>query len=114
MARLRWLNDCGLEERILNARGFLGIAFLSGNSVPCDHFRHEFEALADLLGNRIGLFAVSADENPTIAKDIGVQAFPTMLVFKDGDEVARYEGPYSREALSERLAGLIERGRKTK
>ena len=46
-------------------------------------------------------------ENPTITDELGVQAVPTLLVFRDGEEIARYEGPYSREALNERLTNLM-------
>ena len=60
-----------------------------------------------MLDGKIEFFRIDVTENPTITDELGVQAVPTLLVFRDGEEVARYEGPYSREALNERLTNLM-------
>ena len=52
---------------------------------------------------------VDVDENPTITEDLLVKSVPTTLVFFDGDEIARFEGPYSREALEDRIGKLMDR-----
>jgi len=71
------------------------------------HFRPELSAVSDMLDGKIEFFRIDVTENPTITDELGVQAVPTLLVFRDGEEVARYEGPYSREALNERLTNLM-------
>src|SRR5262245_12629119 len=101
------LNDQGLEERVLESDGLVAVAFLDYGSIPCDHFRPELDAVSDLLDGRIEFYKLDVSENPSITEDLGVQAVPTLLVFRDGEEVARYEGPYSREALGERLTTLM-------
>jgi len=104
---VRDLNDQGLEERILESEGLVAVAFLDFCSIPCDHFRPELSAVSDMLDGKIEFFRIDVTENPTITDELGVQAVPTLLVFRDGEEVARYEGPYSREALNERLTNLM-------
>ena len=104
---VRDLNDHGLEERVLEANGLVGVAFLDYGSIPCDHFRPELEGVAEMLQGKVEFYRIDVTENPSITEELGVQAVPTLLVFRDGDEIARYEGPYSREALNERISALL-------
>jgi len=60
-----------------------------------------------MLDGKIEFYRIDVTENPTVTDELGVQAVPTLLVFRDGEEIARYEGPYSREALNERLTNLM-------
>lgn len=101
------LNDQCLEEIILERRGLWTVAFLDYGSIPCDHFRPELEAIARKLDGRILFFSIDACENPSMADALGITAVPTLLVFRGDDEIGRYEGPYSREALMERLGKLV-------
>ncbi len=104
---VRELNDHGLEERVLESDGLVAVAFLDFGSIPCDHFRPELDGVAEMLGGKVSFFKIDVTENPTITEELGVQAVPTLLVFRDGEEIARYEGPYSREALNDRITQLL-------
>jgi len=101
------LNDQGLEERVLESEGMVSVAFLDYGSIPCDHFRPELDAVSETLEGKLEFYKLDVSENPSITEELGVQAVPTLLVFRDGEEIARYEGPYSREALGERLTALM-------
>jgi thioredoxin 1 len=101
------LNDTGLEERVLESDGLVAVAFLDYGSIPCDHFRPELDAVSDMLDGKVDFFRLDVTENPSITEELGVQAVPTLLVFREGEEIARYEGPYSREALNDRLTALL-------
>ncbi len=103
------LNDLGLEELIINLRGYAAVAFLAFDSVPCDHFRPELEKTAEALVEWIRFWRLDAVENPTVADHLDVKAVPTVLLFKDGDEVGRWEGPYTSEALEKRMRAEIRR-----
>lgn len=104
---VRDINDQGLEERVLESEGIVAVAFLDFCSIPCDHFRPELTAVSESMDGKMEFFRIDVTENPTITDELGVQAVPTLLVFKEGEEIARYEGPYSREALGERLTNLM-------
>lgn len=101
------VNDQGLEERVLESDGLVAVAFLDFGSIPCEHFRPELEAVSEAMDGRMEFFRLDVTENPSITDHLGVQAVPTLLVFRDGEEIAKYEGPYSREALSDRLTALL-------
>lgn len=108
---IRTINDERLEKLLdqsANHKGDLfGIAFMSYASIPCAHFKPELAALPELLKDRITFHILDADENPTICGELDIHAVPMLLIFKDGVEIARYEGPYSKEALKERLETVL-------
>lgn len=104
---VREVNDSKLEERVLECEGLLAVAFLDFSSIPCDHFRPELDAAAESLSGKVEFCKIDVTENPTITDELQVEAVPTLLVFRDSEEIARYEGPYSREALNDRIMALL-------
>lgn len=106
---VRRVNDHGLEELILETDGHLCVAFLSHTSAPCGHFAPEFAALAAALRDRMASAVLDADENPSITDECRVTAVPTTVLFLGGREVARWEGPYNREALKGRITDAMAR-----
>ena len=50
---------------------------------------------------------VNVDENPDVAMGLGIQAIPTLFLFKDGKAVDRTVGVQTKEALK----AMIERNR---
>lgn len=106
------VNDCRLEERLLEAKGMVAVAFLLYESIPCKHFKPEFLAVAAKMAEKMEFLVISVDENPSLTEFLQVTAAPTTVVFKDGDEIKRYEGPYERLALEERLMKVLVDGGK--
>ena len=101
-------NDHAIEKTLLESDGVVVIAFLGCESRPCEHFKPELWPLAEQLGNRVIVLWTDVDENPTITEEMGVRAIPTVQVYRDGERLAMYEGPYSHEALIERIRALME------
>lgn len=103
-----YTNDQVLEEILVRGKGWLAVAFLSRMSIPCDHFLPEFLKLSEALDGKVRCVRIDVDENPSITEQLGVTAVPTTLLFEKGNERARYEGPYSSEALAERFARTMK------
>lgn len=101
------ISDQDLEDLLIKERGAFAVAFMSYSSIACDHFKPELAGLPEAMQGRIAFYAIDADENPTITGELGVEHTPTLVVFKDYEEVVRYEGPYSKEALKERLENAV-------
>ena len=49
----------------------------------------------------------NVDENPDVAIGLGIQAIPTLILFRDGQAVDKVVGVQSKEALK----AMIERNR---
>ena len=107
MNNLQHANDIDAEVLIASRVGVTVISFLRYDVIACDHFKPELKVFADKAANRVVVCWVNAEESPTLVEELNIKSVPTTLVFKDGDEVARFEGPYSREALAERILVLV-------
>lgn len=107
MKTVKTVNDQDLDRAVVEVKGFLVVAFLSPDSIPCKHYVPEFEAVAEAFAGRVAFLRIDALENPTAADDYGVEVVPTTVVFCDGEEVKHYEGPYRREAIAGRLKDII-------
>ena len=103
---VRRLNDHGLRH-VLGSGGLRVVAFVEYGPPPCRHFKPEYEVVAKMFEGAIRFYEIDAQENPTVAKARAIESVPTTLVFRDCNEIARYEGPYSREFLRERIGPLI-------
>ncbi|MDU0968750.1 MAG: thioredoxin family protein [Actinomycetaceae bacterium] len=65
------------------------------------------DQIASLLGERVGFFRVNVGTT-RIDRELGVRTLPTVLVMKDGAEVARVTGDATRNDILVALAGVLE------
>ena len=65
------------------------------------------EELASELEGKIAVGKVDVDENRELAVKYGVMSIPTVIYFKNGEEVTRLIGVQSREKLLETANKLL-------
>lgn len=107
--KIRHLNDTDVEALFEKEKDLFAVVLTSYESIPCQHFEPELRAIAEIMDGRLRFYRVNATENPAAAEYLGVDAVPTVIIFRDREEIAKYEGPYSKEALQERLGALLKR-----
>jgi thioredoxin 2 len=66
-----------------------------------------FEAAARRFGARARFAKLNSDEEPTLANRFGIRSIPTLLVFKNGKEIARQSGAMDSGSLSRWLEGAL-------
>ncbi len=66
---------------------------------PCRLLAPAFVEAARLLEPDIRCVRVDVDRAPGLAARLGVRAVPTLILFKDGREIARHSGLVSREGI---------------
>jgi thioredoxin 1 len=57
------------------------------------------EALSQEMADKVQFFAVNVDDEYQLADQYDIEAVPTLILFKDGQEVDRQEGALSKPAL---------------
>ncbi|MBL8216882.1 MAG: thioredoxin TrxC [Bryobacterales bacterium] len=75
---------------------------------PCRMVAPVLEQLAREWGGRVRVGKLNVDENPRTAARFGVQSIPTLLVLQEGQEVDRMVGAMPKEAIAQRVEGLIQ------
>ncbi len=74
---------------------------------PCRQVSPLLEQLAVERAGRLKLVKVNVDESPRTQARFGVQAIPTLLLFRGGREVGRHQGALPLPQLRSWLDGLI-------
>lgn len=59
---------------------------------PCQMMTPILEQVSNHLGERLQVVKVDTDRYPQLASQYGIHALPTLVLFKDGQPVERFEG----------------------
>lgn len=76
---------------------------------PCRQMEPALAYLSVQYKDRVKVGKVDVDESPRIASEHNIQALPTFVVFRDGQEVARSQGAMGYSGLSSWLEQHISR-----
>ena len=97
------ISDATFESEVLGATGPVLVDFWATCCRPCHAIAPMLEEVA---GEQAGLLKVAkldVDENGQSAMRFGVQAIPTLILFKNGQPVERLAGAISKRTLMSRL-----------
>lgn len=67
---------------------------------PCRAFAPTFESLSQQYAGKAVFVKLNSDANQQIASKLGIRGIPTVLVFKNGNEVTRQSGAMPQEQFS--------------
>ena len=73
---------------------------------PCRMIAPIMEELSDELSGKVAVGKLNTDENQRIAVKFGINAIPTLLVFKDGEMYEPLVGLRSKEEIKDYILGL--------
>ena len=66
---------------------------------PCRVMAPAYEAAARELEPHVRLIKLNSDAEPTVASRLSIQGIPTVILFHEGQEVARTSGAMSAEQI---------------
>ena len=84
--------------------GVVLVDFWAPWCVPCERLSPVVEALAREMEGRLGVAALDVDANPIAASRHAVLSLPTLILFREGQEVARLTGTASEKKLRRMLS----------
>lgn len=100
------------DERVVRAshERLVLVDFWAEWCAPCRALTPTLEAVAREHGGRFLLVKVEVDENMRLAGHFKLRGFPTVILFRDGEPVARFAGNRPlhvvRDLVAEHLKGL--------
>jgi thioredoxin 1 len=98
------VGDSDFEEKVLKSNTPVIVDFWAAWCGPCRAIAPVFEKLSDKYDGKLGFAKLDIDHNEYTPVRYGVQAIPTLIVFKDGRQIGRMTGPHPL-----RLEGEIEK-----
>ena len=101
--QLPQLNDNNLEDQILRSKQPLLVDFWADWCAPCKAIEPTLEELGESYAGRVTISRLDVDANARSASHYGVQAIPTLVLFKDGREQERLVGAQPKQAITDLL-----------
>jgi thioredoxin 1 len=74
---------------------------------PCRMIAPVIEELAEDFDGKAKICKVNTDEEQDIAVKFGIRSIPTIMFFKDGEMVDQVVGAQSKQALADKINGLL-------
>jgi thioredoxin 1 len=94
----------------LVADGDVLVDFWGPRCQPCLALMPAVEALEARYEDRLRLVKVSAPENRSVCRELGVMGLPTYVLFRDGAEIERLTGDPSRAEIEAAVERLVAEG----
>lgn len=101
------VSDETFEEMVLKAPVPALVDFWAPWCGPCRMVAPIVEDLAREYDGRAMIAKINTDENVQVAGQLGIMGIPTLILFKDGQEVDRVVGFAPRKALEEKLKAQL-------
>src|SRR5436305_499959 len=97
------VSEATFEEQVLRSPVPVLIDFWAPWCGPCRMVAPTVDKLAGEMSGRLRVAKVNTDENPGLMDRFGIQGIPTMMVFKDGQQVDRWTGALPEGAIRQHL-----------
>ena len=98
-SRVREITEQSFETEVIAASVPVLVDFTATWCAPCRALAPILEKVAELGRDQVKVVTVNGEDCPSIAIRLGVKAYPTVIVFRGGKEVARHVGLTTKEKL---------------
>ncbi len=101
------VTDETFEQLVLDSHLPVLVDFWAPWCGPCRMVAPIVEELAKAYESRALIAKLNTDENVRVTTELGIMGIPTLILFKDGQEVDRVIGFAPRNALESKLQAVL-------
>ena len=94
---------------VLQAEGLVLVDFYSDSCVPCKKMSPVIGAIADEQAEKLNVYKVNTNFDSELAEKYSVMSVPTIVLFKDGEEIARKSGAEKKAVLEEWITQSLDK-----
>ncbi len=101
------VTDDNFEQEVVKAKLPVLVDFWAEWCMPCRMIAPTLHELAEEYDGKVKFTQLNTDENRDTAVKFGIQAIPTLLVFKEGKVAKKVVGVKAKRELKEVLDGVL-------
>ena len=94
------VNDDNFAQVVLDSERPVLMDFWAQWCGPCRALAPIVEAVAEQYAGSAQVVKLNVDDNPSVVEKYRIQAIPTLIVFRDGEEKKHILGAVSREEIT--------------
>lgn len=102
------VEDATFDEVVLSAELPVLVDFWAPWCMPCRMLAPTIEEIAQEYRGRLIVAKMNTDENPATPGKFGIMGIPTLILFKNGQEVDRVVGVRPKQALLKQFAPHLQ------
>ena len=101
------ITDENFQEAIKGSDKLILVDFWAEWCGPCKSLAPALEDASNDLSEKIVVYKLNIDENPVAPQKYGVRGVPTIVFFRNGEEVDRQVGMLPKSKLYEKIEKVI-------
>jgi thioredoxin 1 len=101
------ITDKDFAEKVLNSPQMVIVNFSSEQSSACQIQEPEFVAVSKEYQGRITFAKLQVEGRAAITEQWNIEGIPTLVFFKDGQEIYRIKGITMRDRLRRQIEGVL-------
>lgn len=95
------------DEKVVRAPGLILLDFYAPWCGPCQAFKPVLEEVAGEMNGGCAFFKINIDKEERLTELMKVTTVPTLILVRNGSEVARNEGAMPKRSLVSQLKKFI-------
>ena len=103
MSNTQQVHSGNFQTEILNHKGLALVDFWAVWCGPCKMLSPIVDELAGEFNGKVKIVGLDVDESSDVAAQYGIQAIPTLLLFKDGKVIEQMVGLQPKDTLRKKL-----------
>ncbi|MFC2506014.1 MAG: thioredoxin TrxA [Kingella sp. (in: b-proteobacteria)] len=101
------VTDANFEQEVLQSQLPVVLDFWAPWCGPCKMIAPILDQLAEELDGKVKIAKINVDDNQVVPAQFGIRGIPTIIVFKDGKNVANKVGALAKPQLEAFISASI-------